>query len=682
MPICAGFTYNDPSPSPSGAVMVNFKYEIFWSNQGGHSTYVRNIGYEPGAANLYSADLSSFDLPAEISSLRVNGLRAVRARYPNVKSVEQVDGMQIVANGWTKQPFNKSAFYTFSPATPLRNDSTDNFFQTFRIGVGGPCASRFTPQASYWCSEDPPSQGGGPGPYSAPVGMTISNASTSLPHSSTYGPLAGVTALIHSWRAGRWFSWVFKSESATYDQSSGQTVFDFSVTVGGNQGSRGGDSGQEFFIENVAEELDAPGEFFYDSTTKMLYLWYNATGSTPPPTSNDAIVAPMLTVLINATGTQANPVTDVGFLGITFRDAAPNYLGPHGTPSGGDWAVERSAALFFEGTVGALLKGCLFTYLDANAVFFSGFNRGANVTMNEFLSIGETAISQWGYTDGSPVPGMGFDATAGNQPRGTSITYNVVHEVGLYTKQNSAYFQSESFLNVIEGNIFYNGPRAGVNFDDGLGGGSILTRNVLANFCRESSDHASFNSWNRQVYIYDDANGNPTVQKMNDTISYNWILANYQSSMSVDNDDGSSFYYTHDNVLISASSGAAYGGNSLKSDFGGHSNFHINNVDLFWSRGFGICSQLDGYADAYVGNYLYISGDGPYGDGQSCNGPGRTIVGGNTIWSPTGAITECGMTLQQWQAKDPSNDPGTVATPYPTDDAVLAQVRKTLMMSA
>ena len=37
------------------------------------------------------------------------------------------------------------------------------------------------------------------------------------------------------------------------------------------------------------------------------------------------------------------------------------------------------------------------------------------------------------------------------------------------------------------------------------------------------------------------------------------------SKFSVDNDDGSSFYYTHDNVLISASAGAAYGGNSLKS---------------------------------------------------------------------------------------------------------------------
>lgn len=106
-------------------------------------------------------------------------------------------------------------------------------------------------------------------------------------------------------------------------------------------------------------------------------------------------------------------------------------------------------------------------------------------------------------------------------------------QVGIWTKQNSFYFQSESFGNVIEGNIAYNGPRAGVNFDgasasvrecdviamrpqkrsspvlsskmacfvinlfhtsvsaDGMGGGSQLIRNVLFNFCRESSDHGA-----------------------------------------------------------------------------------------------------------------------------------------------------------------------------------------------
>jgi hypothetical protein len=48
-------------------------------------------------------------------------------------------------------------------------------------------------------------------------------------------------------------------------------------------------------------------------------------------------------------------------------------------------------------------------------------------------------------------------------------------------------------------------------------------------------------------------------------------------------------------VLWSASSAAAYGGNSLKSDFGGHANFHHHNLDLFWSQGFGICQQLPGF---------------------------------------------------------------------------------------
>ena len=123
---------------------------------------------------------------------------------------------------------------------------------------------------------------------------------------------------------------------------------------------------------------------------------------------------------------------------------------------------------------------------------------------------------------------------------------------------------------MIEGNIAYNGPRAGVNFDDGLGGGSVVTRNVLFNFCRESSDvrvldlkrvravsltpqahwnaeqHGPFNSWDRVVYVYDGdgpvaSDGSGTVMKKNDTISYNWILANYHSSMAIDNDDGSCF---------------------------------------------------------------------------------------------------------------------------------------------
>ena len=119
----------------------------------------------------------------------------------------------------------------------------------------------------------------------------------------------------------------------------------------------------------------------------------------------------------------------------------------------------------------------------------------------------------------------------------------------------------------------------------------------------------------------------------------------------------------------------AYGGNSLKTDFGGHANYHHDNLDLFWSSGFGICPALPAYEDGYYRNTLYLAKDGNYGGGQNCN-PGGTAVYGNTIWSPTGAITECGKTLAEYQAA--GGDPGTTAAAYP-DDSVVLGVAKALL---
>lgn len=47
---------------------------------------------------------------------------------------------------------------------------------------------------------------------------------------------------------------------------------------------------------------------------------------------------------------------------------------------------------------------------------------------------------------------------------------------------------------------------------------------------------------------------------------------------------------------------------------------------------------------------------------------GSTIVSNNTYYTPTGALRECGMTLQEWQAHDPAhNDVGTTAQAFPAD---------------
>jgi hypothetical protein len=317
-PACAAISYAGPT-SPTGPVEVSFKYRGYFALGAGSNAWFLNRGLLPGGANLFSADLSSFaSALGDVTSLRVNGVRAILARYPNAVNVEDVDAMQLVAKKWVAQPMPKTADYTFQPAEPFRNDTAQNFFQYFKLGVGGPCAQRFTPQASYWCSNS--SQGGGPGPYSAPVGLVAD--STTLPHSPYSGDVT--RAQVHSWRAGRWFSWVFAVNGSSVDGSN-TTTLSFSLEKGGNQGSRGGDAGQEFFIENLMDELDAPGEFFYDPASKRLYLFHNASGA---PSPADAIVVAAEPVIISAVGTQAAPVEGVGFQGIGFTDSAVRFVSP------------------------------------------------------------------------------------------------------------------------------------------------------------------------------------------------------------------------------------------------------------------------------------------------------------------------------------------------------------------
>lgn len=88
-------------------------------------------------------------------------------------------------------------------------------------------------------------------------------------------------------------------------------------------------------------------------------------------------------------------------------------------------------------------------------------------------------------------------------------------------------------------NVGFNGPRAGINFNDGFGGNSTLYKNLLFNFCRESGDHGPFNSWDRQLYVTYKGAGTTGFYTDYNHLTQNFLLANYESSQGIDNDDGS-----------------------------------------------------------------------------------------------------------------------------------------------
>lgn len=134
------------------------------------------------------------------------------------------------------------------------------------------------------------------------------------------------------------------------------------------------------------------------------------------------------------------------------------------------------------------------------------------------------------------------------------------------------------------------------------------------------------------------------------------------------------YYESSKNFLV-------YSGNGLKSDFGGHDNVHHDNVYAFVGQGFGICQQLKGHPDKFYSNHVIQNGDGNYGNGQACKTDGSedaTVVHDNTIYTPSGKVTECGMALADWQAQ--GGDPGTTAAVTPADSVIIGLARAALGM--
>jgi hypothetical protein len=515
----------------------------------------------------------------------------------------------------------------------------------------------------YWCSEKP--AGGGAFAFRTPTGVTPKTGA--LPNA----PYADTTDMvINVWRPARWANWMFGVEK--YEAGT------FTFGEGGNQGARGENTGGDFFIENVIEELDSPGEFFFNRSTGELLLFYNGTGAPP---ADMEVIAPQLDVLINVTGTQWNPVKRVTFDGITFKSTRYTYMGPHGVPSAGDWALDRTSALFMQGTESLVVQNSRFERLDGNAVMISGYNRNATVQDSDFAYIGGNAIVAWGYTNetentGFPYytpntnyPEAGVDGTDGNHPRFSRILRNSGREIGLYEKQSSFYMQAKTSESTISGNVFFNGPRAGINYNDGFGGGDELSHNLVFSVCRESGDHGPFNSWDRQPYLTTVRTGKPSMTPQWREIHHNFFIDNYSPQEGIDNDDGSGYYRSHDNFLV-------YGGQGQKADFGGHDNHHYNNIYGYISQASFIIQAptIEGHEHQFYGNKAVMTGNNV--GALDCS---TQKLHDNKYYTPDGTVNECGKSLAEWQAQ--GHDAGSSVAVHPSDDELLGWARDLLSIA-
>ena len=241
-----------------------------------------------------------------------------------------------------------------------------------------------------------------------------------------------------------------------------------------------------FYIENVFEELDAPGEWYLDKDKGILYLMPEEGVSL-----EDALIeVPQLPRVVEFRGTQNNPVGYVTLSGFRIAHTASTFLEEYEIPSLSDWAIHRGGAIFLEGSHSCSITECWFDAVGGNAVFMNNHNRKDTVAGCTFTECGDSAICFVGS----------LEKTVGWQkafPHECTAENNRISRCGIFGKQVAGVYISRAKRITAAHNLIYNMPRAGICIGDGTWGGHVIEYNHIHDTCRETGDHGPFNAWGR-----------------------------------------------------------------------------------------------------------------------------------------------------------------------------------------
>jgi len=224
--------------------------------------------------------------------------------------------------------------------------------------------------------------------------------------------------------------------------------------------------GDRYFVQNLLEELDAPGEWYLDRDTWTLYFW------PPADLSEGDVLAPVVDTIVSMEGAQCVTLRGLTIemcdgAAVQIRDCERCLVAQSVIRNCGGWGVQVQ---------GGQLSGAIgndIYYTGAGGVLVSGgdrktLERGGNFAKNNYIH--HVAEFQRTYNGGVRMSGVGNTAShnlihdcyhqgitlGGND---NVVEYNIVHHTNLGSEDTGGlYMSSRDYSmrgNVIRHNIFH-----------------------------------------------------------------------------------------------------------------------------------------------------------------------------------------------------------------------------------
>jgi hypothetical protein len=323
------------------------------------------------------------------------------------------------------------------------------------------------------------------------------------------------------------------------------------------------------FVENIFEELDAPGEWYLDEKSATLYFY--------PPAGVDlksaTVEAVRLRHLIEFRGSEGKPVQWVQLRGLAFRHAARTFMDNREPLLRSDWTTYRGGAILLTGAEDCALEELFIDQVGGNAIFVNNYNRRIAIRRAHIADVGGNGVAFVGdpaavrnplfeYSERQNLKDI--DLTPGpktdNYPAQSLLEDSLIERTGRVEKQTAPVQISMAQDITVRRCSIYDVPRAGINISEGTWGGHLIEFNDVFDTVKETGDHGSFNSWGRDRYWgLKDVDANAITAGANrelprlDAVKLT-ILRNNRfrcdHGWDIDLDDGSSNYRIYNNLAL------------------------------------------------------------------------------------------------------------------------------------